>query len=59
MTSCLNRIRRRRARQTADAAAVDPTRPGVPRVHDGLPIAHEGAPGFPGRPADPGEEGLR
>lgn len=58
MTNCLTRICRRRARPTADAAPVDPTRPGAPRIHDGVPIAHEGAPGFPG-PAPVAEEGPR
>lgn len=49
MTSCLSRIRRRR--RTSDTPAPrspDPTRPHVV-MRDGLPIIHEGPPGFPGR----------
>lgn len=52
MTSCLSRIRRWRTR--ADAP-LDPTRPGPTVVHDGVPIAHEGPPGFPG-PAEHSED---
>jgi len=49
MTSCLSRIRRWWA--SADG---DPTRPQVV-VRDGVPIVHEGPPGYPG-PAEDEDE---
>lgn len=48
MTSCLSRLRARRGRRPAPAAPLDPTRPAPVRVEDGVPIAHDGPPGFPG-----------
>ncbi|HEX7135243.1 MAG TPA: hypothetical protein VF228_21900 [Iamia sp.] len=48
MTSFLARIRR--WRRPADAP-LDPTRPHVV-MRDGLPIVHEGPPGFPGPEAE-------
>jgi hypothetical protein len=33
----------------------DPTRPGAARIRDGVPIAHDGPPGYPGRSAVPGD----
>ncbi|HMJ76058.1 MAG TPA: hypothetical protein VK507_08800 [Iamia sp.] len=53
MTSCLTRIRHWWA--TADG---DPTRPHVV-VRDGVPIVHEGPPGYPGRAEDDDAEGER
>lgn len=50
MTRCPSRLRRwrRRADTGGTAAPADLTRPHVV-VRDGVPIAHEGPPGFPGR----------
>ena len=61
VVSVLTRLRQRRLGLSSDrqedgvAAPRDPTRPGAARIRDGIPIAHEGPPGFPGRPAVPGD----
>lgn len=55
MTSFLPRLRRRRRRPRPEAP-LDPTRPGPLHVHDGVPIVHEGPPGYPG-PAPDDEAG--
>lgn len=52
MASFLTRLRRRR--QPAEEQPSDPTRP-RPIVRDGIPIVHEGPPGFPGRSERDGE----
>lgn len=54
MTRVLRSLRRF-VRSYAEVEAVDPTRPGAARVRDGVPIAHDGPPGFPGRAALPGD----
>ncbi|HEU5150660.1 MAG TPA: hypothetical protein VFU19_09195 [Iamia sp.] len=48
MTSCIDRWRAWRERRRPPATG-DPTRPRAV-VRDGVPIIHEGPPGFPGRP---------
>lgn len=55
MASFLTRLRRRRqpAEETTHQPT-DPTRP-HPIVRDGIPIVHEGPPGFPGRSERDGE----
>jgi hypothetical protein len=45
MTRCLSRIRRW---WSSPDTSSDPTRPHVV-VRDGVPVVHEGPPGFPGR----------
>ncbi|HEV7722776.1 MAG TPA: hypothetical protein VGO60_15900 [Iamia sp.] len=52
MTSCLTRIRRWWA--SADPSG-DPTRPHAV-VRDGVPIVHEGPPGYPGPTEDDEDE---
>ncbi len=56
MTSCLSRLRARRNRRHEPVEPLDPTRPTPVRVEDGVPIAHDGPPGFPG-PVRPEDEG--
>lgn len=61
MTGFVGRLRRRLLGSTEPEGAEgdaphDPTRPGAPRIRDGVPIAHDGPPGFPGPPPVPGDD---
>jgi len=56
LLTSLRRFRRSYAQLWTDGGpGADLTRPGAARIREGVPIAHDGPPDFPGRPALPGD----